>query len=90
MRTTEKAKQIADRCRDAYSADRFKNWGAVAQCLLDMDYTEQEVEAIMRSKLMRWACDMDSSGARYGQHTTGAVIRGMRGVTHRDVKELLA
>ena len=49
MRVTEKAKQIADRCRDAYSADRFKNWGAVAQCLLDMDYTEQEVEAIMRA-----------------------------------------
>ena len=51
--------KLAWQTADAYSADI---WGAVkwteaAQMLLDMAFTEQQVRAILRSKLTRWARD---------------------------------
>lgn len=58
------AERIAERCRDAYSADRYASWPAVAQALLRAGYTERETETIMRSKITRWAAD--GHAARYG------------------------
>ncbi|MFM9469743.1 hypothetical protein ACKI1K_43920, partial [Streptomyces scabiei] len=42
---------------DAYSADRYNSWPAVAQVLINRGYNDRQVEAIMRSKWTRWAND---------------------------------
>lgn len=68
MKTTTLAKTIADRCSDAYSADRYASWPAVAQTLLDRGYNEAETEEIMRSKWARWAADKSSSPRAASKH----------------------
>ena len=50
MKITQQAKDLASKTSDAYSSDRFKNWGAVIQALLNLGYSEIETEAIVRSK----------------------------------------
>ena len=60
MKITQQAKDLASKTSDAYSSDRFKNWSAVIQALLNLGYSEIETEAIVRSKWTRWACDHDS------------------------------
>lgn len=52
-----RAKQVAEQCENAYSADRYGSWPAVAEALLRYGFTEREAEAIMRSKWTRWAAD---------------------------------
>lgn len=59
------ASRIAFRTSTAYSADRYTNWQAVAQALLDAGYTDRKAEAIMCSKWARWAAD--ASGQEYGK-----------------------
>jgi len=51
--------KLAWQTADAYSADCFGPvlWVEAAQMLIDMDFTEQQVRAILRSKLTRWARD---------------------------------
>jgi hypothetical protein len=54
-----RAARLAWETADAYSADI---WGAVmwtqcAEMLLDMDFTEPQVRAILRSKITRWSRD---------------------------------
>ena len=56
---------LADRCGDAYSADRYGSWSAVAAVLLKQGLTERQAEVVMRSKWTRWAADQ--SDARYGK-----------------------
>lgn len=51
------AQAVAKRCADAYSADRYASWSEVARILLKMGFTEAEAEAVMRSKITRWAAD---------------------------------
>lgn len=68
-----RAKALAGRCADAYSADRYGSWAAVAKALLLRGYTEREAEAIMRSKWTRWAGD--ASPARYGKVPAAALLR---------------
>lgn len=51
------ASVIAKRCSDAYSADRYRSWTAVAKALLERGYNEQDTEAIMRGVYTRWAAD---------------------------------
>lgn len=70
-RVSYRARDIADRCRDAYSADRYGSWPAVAQRLLDMGYDDREVEAVMRSKYTRWAADQ--SDRPYGSVPAHAI-----------------
>lgn len=50
---------IADRTKDAYSYSAFgrEEWLATAQALLNRGYTAEQVEAILRSKITRWARD---------------------------------
>lgn len=88
MKITSKAIEIADKTSDAYSADRFKNWSAVVQTLLNLGYSEPETEAILRSKWTRWACDHDTSRNRYGYHTSSAMLRFLQGTPHSEVKAL--
>ena len=88
MKITSKAIELADKTSDAYSADRFKNWSAVVQTLLNLGYSELETEAILRSKWTRWACDHDTSRNRYGHHTSSAMLRFLQGTPHSEVKAL--
>lgn len=74
MRITQKAQAVAERTLGAYSCDRYRNWRGVAQALLDYGLTEKQTEAVMWSKWMRWAADFDKSGARYGRHTSQAIV----------------
>lgn len=53
------AAKLAWQTADAYSADLWGavKWVAAAQMLLDMNFEEWQVRAILRSKITRWARD---------------------------------
>lgn len=53
----KQAHAVAQKCLNAYSVDRYRSWKGVAAALAKRGYTEQQIEIIMRSKLMRWAAD---------------------------------
>lgn len=74
MKTSTAARQLATRTEDAYSADRYANWTAVADKLLRAGYDEKQAEAIMRSKWTRWAADADSQKHTYGNHPAKIVV----------------
>jgi hypothetical protein len=67
------AATIAARTRDAYSVDRYASWQAVAAALLRRNYTPVAVEALLRSKITRWAADY--SKAPRGRATSADVLR---------------
>lgn len=67
------AAKIAARTRDAYSVDRYASWQAVAAALLRRGFTPGAVEAILRSKITRWAADY--SKAPHGRATAPDVLR---------------
>ena len=67
------ARAMAERTKDAYSADRYASWAQVARVLFREGLNEREVEAVMRSKWTRWAADQD--GSRYGRVPAVAVTR---------------
>ncbi len=62
--------QIAESTQDAYSFDRYGEsaWLACCKMLSQRGYTDKQIEAIMRSKWMRWCGDM--SGKAYGKVTS--------------------
>lgn len=53
----ERAAKIAAKCEDAYSFDRYRSWVQVAVELVQLGFSDQDVETIMRSKYTRWAAD---------------------------------
>ena len=65
MSITARAKVLAQKTSDAHSVARYGSWPACAQRLVSMGMTDLEVEAVLRSKWMRWAAD--SSDERYGR-----------------------
>jgi len=90
MKITQQAKDLAEKTSGSYSFDRFRNWEAVIQAFLNLDYTEMEGEAIVRSKWARWACDHDTSfGGRYGYHTSTAMVRFLKGTPQSEVNDLV-
>ena len=89
MKITQQAKDLAEKTSDAYSSDRFASWEGVVQTLLNLGYSEIETEAIVRSKWTRWACDMDTSGNRYGRHTSTAMVRFLKGTPQSEVTALV-
>jgi hypothetical protein len=89
MKITPQAKALAEQTSGAYSYDRFKNWEAVIQALLNLGYNEMETEAIVRSKWARWACDMDTSRNNYGHHTSSAMVRFMKGTSQKEINDLV-
>jgi hypothetical protein len=72
MRITKQAQALAARTENAYSANRYNSWAAVAQVLLDDGYSECEAEAILRSKWTRWAAS--ASSASYGNVPASALL----------------
>ena len=65
--TPRQAVAIAEKCADAYSADRYASWLAVAKMLAKRGLNAGEIEAVMRSKWTRWAGDSSAHG--YGRVT---------------------
>lgn len=64
------AQRMSERTQDAYSHDRYQGeWGACVALLLARGFTEEQTEAILRSKHMRWAAD------EAGEATAGALSR---------------
>lgn len=61
MDINKTALALAERTRDAYSVDRYVSWSACAEMILLLGYSEDEAEAILRSKWMRWAADQADS-----------------------------
>lgn len=57
--------EVARKCEDAYSFDRFTSWTAVAEMLLRRGYDHKQAEAVMRSKWTRWAAD--ASDKKFGK-----------------------
>jgi len=88
MTITQQAKDIAKRTSGAYSFDRFRNWEAVTQCLLNLGLDDLQTEAVLISKWTRWACDVDDSGATYGRHTSTAMLKFMRGISKSQIEAL--
>lgn len=78
MKISKTAQKIAARTEDAYSADRYENWGEVAQRLLTAGYSAKETEAIMTSKITRWAADADATVSDYGQVPACAVTEWLK------------
>jgi hypothetical protein len=64
---------LAESTADAYSADSYASWSAVAGALLRRGYTAAQAESIMRSKLTRWAADQANS--RDGRATANDLLR---------------
>lgn len=72
------AQRLAEKTADAYSCDRYASWTAVCGGLLAAGYTEQQAEAILRSKWTRWAADASQdSGKRYGRATAMDLLSWM-------------
>lgn len=66
--TRETVEQMAERLSDAFSTDRHRGeWTASIRMLRQRGYSDQQVEAIIRSKWTRWAGD--HSNKPYGRVT---------------------
>lgn len=61
--TVNRTRDLATSTVDAYSFSRYgwTAWNASAQLLARRGYDADQIEAIMRSKWMRWASDMSSN-----------------------------
>lgn len=59
---TERASRLCGLTSDAYSFGAFgaAEWTKAIRFLLDMSYTDRQVEKIMRSRWTRWARDQYS------------------------------
>lgn len=69
------ARKLATKTRDAFSFPRYAPgaWAACCYLLLVRGHSPREVEAIVRSKVMRWAGD--ASAHSYGRHTSADLRR---------------
>ena len=88
--TPREAAAIAEKCADAYSADRYASWSAVAKMLARRGLNAREIEAVMRSKWTRWAGDM--SGKRYGHlhaNDLADFLDRDRGVNQAEIDQLV-
>lgn len=57
----QRAVAIAARTADAHSAERYgRHWKMCALLLVERGYSDDECEAILRSKWMRYAADLHS------------------------------
>lgn len=91
--TKIECEDLALSTNDAYSWDRYgdRYWRKVVDGLNDRGYDAQEIEAILRSKWMRWAIDMTAqcqrmTASKFFSVFDGPRMAGMlrRGQTLRD------
>lgn len=69
--TYAKIKAIAERTQDAYSYPRYVSWIGCVILLSKRGLDERQIEAILRSKWMRYAAD----NAMFGDATSGDLRR---------------
>lgn len=78
-RLQQRSLEVADRCSDAYSYDRYNSWAAVAKGLLKMGLTDAQAEAVMRSKWARWAStEAEDAGRPYGHASARFLVEFTR------------
>ena len=90
--TAQQAAEVAARCQDAYSFDRYRNWSALAKMLARRGLNALEIEAVLRSKWPRWAADMAVKDKPYGHYTSRDLERFMDsgdGSTWNEVSDLV-
>jgi hypothetical protein len=85
MSNEKLAREIAKKTEDAYSFDRYSSWWMCAKVLLDRGYNEEEVEAILRSKWMRWAGD--ASHRSYGKYNSEDILNFIENPINRCTKD---
>jgi hypothetical protein len=79
---------LADKTSDSYSFDRLSSWTELTRLLLKGFDDERKVEAILRSKYIRWACDAQG---KYDGISAKAVVRWLdANLSDKIVKELVA
>jgi hypothetical protein len=86
------AAELAERTADAYSYDNYgeASWRACAAMLLRRGYSDEEAEAILRSKWTRWAADSTNRKSwKYGATTSLDLARFIDGL-HGDIKAQVA
>lgn len=64
-------KDLAEKTSDSYSFDRYRSWVGVIKLLDKRGLTPREIEAVVRSKWMRWAAD---AKGRYADIPASAII----------------
>jgi hypothetical protein len=70
---TQRAARLAELTQDAYMADAYgKSWRTCAMVLINMGLGDKQIEAVLRSKHMRWADD--SCGRGDGKQTNSAAF----------------
>lgn len=69
----ERAVRLCALTNDAYSYDAYgaEEWTKAIRFLIDMSYTDRQIEKIMRSKWTRWARDSYSDD---GWRGTGEMV----------------
>lgn len=86
--TSTQIDDLVERTKDAYSFDRYSSWKACVRLLNKRGYSEIEIEAVLRSKWMRWAGDRSTN--EYGQVTSGDLARFLDDPQNRcNVKDIL-
>lgn len=90
--TAYEAQQIAERTEDAYSFDRYapQEWSRTAQLLAKRGHDARVIEAILRSKWMRWAAD--AGGRDYGKAKASDLIKWLEksNINQTDLDPLVA
>lgn len=74
MYISKRAKDIAEKCKNAFSALAYRSWAAVAQALINRGHTDREIEAILRHKYTRWARDAAEKNHRWGRYPAYVVV----------------
>ncbi len=87
--TEKKAARVAKKSADAYSVNRYRSWRSCAQFLLEDGWDEKQTEAILRSKVMRWAADQSISEFADVRHLRSYVQNERNGVTPKFVNDLV-
>lgn len=66
MSITKRVIDLADRTEDAYSFPTYgqREWRRAIRLLLDRGYNDRGIEAILRSKMTRWAADARPANAK--------------------------
>jgi hypothetical protein len=54
---------LSAKTQNAYAVNRFRSWDACVRELILRGYDDAEVEAVLRSKWMRWASDQANGKA---------------------------
>lgn len=67
---------LADKTSDAYSATRYNSWKACIKALRKEGYDDMQIEAILRSKITRWAADRSKNS--YGKASSVDLLSYVR------------